>query len=123
MRTKQDLYEKVMHYAHLLEDKLSYDETKEGKRWGKLVNKLQDFNFDKEGVKSKVEKFVEKWGQTTEEICTNLGYDLEDSDDLLMVDYFYDSLSNVWLPKTSSLYTKQEQKIADELRYSILWSY
>ena len=66
---------------------------------------------------SKVEQFVKKWGQTTEEICTNLGYDLEDSDDLLMVDYFYDRLSNVWLPKISSLYTKQEQKIADQLRY------
>jgi len=48
METKQELYEKVMHYAHLLEDNLSYDETKEGKRWGKLVNKLQDFEFDKE---------------------------------------------------------------------------
>ena len=48
METKQELYEKVMHYAHLLEDKLSYDETEEGKRWGKLVNKLQKFKFDKE---------------------------------------------------------------------------
>lgn len=66
---------------------------------------------------SKVEQFIEKWGQTTEEICTKLGYDLEGSDDLLMVDYFYDGVSNVWLPKTSSLYTKQEQKIADELRF------
>jgi hypothetical protein len=46
MESKLELYEKVMHYAHLLEDKLSYDETKEGKRWGKLINKLQDFNFD-----------------------------------------------------------------------------
>lgn len=48
METKQELYEKVMHYAHLLEDKLSYDETKKGKRWDILVNKLQDFEFDKE---------------------------------------------------------------------------
>jgi hypothetical protein len=46
MKTKEELYEKVMHYAHLLEDKLSYNETEEGKRWSKLVNKLQDFNFD-----------------------------------------------------------------------------
>jgi hypothetical protein len=45
MKTKQELYEKVMHYAHLLEDKLSYDETEEGKKWAKLVNKLQDFEF------------------------------------------------------------------------------
>lgn len=47
MKTNQELYEKVMHYAHLLEDRLSYDETEEGREWGKLVNKLQEFNFDK----------------------------------------------------------------------------
>jgi hypothetical protein len=67
-------------------------------------------------MKSKVEKFVEDWGQTTEEICANLGYDVEDSDDLLMVDYFWDALGEVWLPKQSSLFSKQEQKIADNLR-------
>jgi hypothetical protein len=65
---------------------------------------------------SEVGKFIEKWGQTTEEICTNLDYDLEDSDDLLMIDYFYDSLSNVWLPKQNSFYNKREQKIANQLR-------
>jgi hypothetical protein len=64
---------------------------------------------------SEVEKFIENWGQTTEEICANLGYDLEDSDDLLLVDYFYDVLSNVWLPKQSVLYSKREQKIANDL--------
>jgi hypothetical protein len=52
MKTNQELYEKVMHYAHLLEDKLAYDETEEGKRWGKLVNKLQDFILGK-GVEEK----------------------------------------------------------------------
>jgi hypothetical protein len=46
MKTKKELYEIVMHYAYLLEDKLSYNETKEGESWGKLINKLQDFNFD-----------------------------------------------------------------------------
>lgn len=48
MKTKQELYKKVMHYAHLLEDRLAYDETEEGKRWGKLVNELQNFKFDGE---------------------------------------------------------------------------
>ena len=65
---------------------------------------------------SKIEKFVEDWGQTHEEICSNLGYNTETSDDLLMLDYFFDALSEVWIPKISSLYTKEEQKIADELR-------
>jgi hypothetical protein len=54
METKKEIYEKVMHYAHLLEDKLSYDETEEGNRWGKLVNKLQNFNFDKEVEEEKI---------------------------------------------------------------------
>ncbi len=67
-------------------------------------------------MKSQVEKFVEDWGQTQEEICSNLGYDIEESDDLLMIDYFYDVLDNVWLPKISSLYSKKEQKISDQLR-------
>jgi hypothetical protein len=67
-------------------------------------------------MKSQVEKFVEDWGQTQEEICSNLGYDIEESDDLLIIDYFYDVLDNVWLPKISSLYSKKEQKISDQLR-------
>jgi hypothetical protein len=33
-----------------------------------------------------------------------------------MLDYFFDALSEVWIPKISSLYTEEEQKIADELR-------
>lgn len=67
------------------------------------------------GKLSEVEKFIENWGETTEEICTNLGYDVEGSDDLLMVDYFWDVLSQLWYPKSSSLYTKREQKIATDL--------
>lgn len=46
MESKKEIYEKVMHYAHLLEDSLGYNDTEEGERWGKLVNQLQDFEFD-----------------------------------------------------------------------------
>lgn len=67
-------------------------------------------------MKSKVEKFIEDWGQTHEEVCANLGYDENTSDDVIMLDYFWDALSEVWLPISSSLYSKQEQKIANELR-------
>lgn len=63
-----------------------------------------------------VEKFIAKWGQSQEEICFCLGYEVNESDDLLMIDYFFDLLDNVWVPKTSSLYSKEEQKIANELR-------
>lgn len=67
-------------------------------------------------MKNEIKEYIENWGQTTEEICANLGYNIEDSDDLLMIDYFYDSLYDVWLPKSSSMYSKDEQEIADDLR-------
>jgi hypothetical protein len=68
-------------------------------------------------MKTKTQQFIEDWGQTTEEVCANLGYDVEDSDDLLVLDYFWEGVSEMWLPKESSLYSKKEQKIADKLRY------
>lgn len=39
------MYEELMVLAHNIEDKLSYDETEEGKKWGLIVNKLQEFDF------------------------------------------------------------------------------
>ena len=59
--------------------------------------------------------FLNDWGQSTEEICANLGYDSETSDDLLIIDYFY--YNDLWIPKLSSLYSNEEQNFADLLRY------
>ena len=39
------MYEELMILAHNIEDRLSYDETEEGKKWGLIVNKLQKFDF------------------------------------------------------------------------------
>ena len=58
----------------------------------------------------------EDWGQTHEEICSDLGYDEEDSDDLLMDDYFWDQEDEKWYNKHSSTMTEEEEKIADFLR-------
>ena len=62
------------------------------------------------------EDFLDKWGQLTDEVCTELGYDEKGSDDLLMVDYFYYEPKKYWIPKSASLYTPREQAIADYLR-------
>lgn len=61
-------------------------------------------------------RYIKKWGQTHEEICNNLDYDPDTSNDLLMVYYFWHELTNQWYPKCSSLYTDEEQRIADYLR-------
>ena len=63
-----------------------------------------------------MEDFINEWGQTHEEICGNLGYDENDSDDLLVDDYFYHEESQQWSPKNSSMYSAEEQALADELR-------
>jgi hypothetical protein len=63
-----------------------------------------------------IEDFCEEWGQSHETICANLGYDEESADDLLAVDYFFYFNENCWLPISSSLYTAEEQELANELR-------
>jgi hypothetical protein len=62
------------------------------------------------------EDFLDQWGQLTDEVCAELGYDEKDSDDLLMEDYFYYEPKKYWIPKSSSMYTPREQSIADYLR-------
>lgn len=66
--------------------------------------------------KMETEKFLEKWGQSHEELCSNLDYDINDSDDLIMIDYFM--YNDVWIPINSSYYTNSEQKFANKLRLS-----
>ena len=58
--------------------------------------------------------FENEWGQCHDEICTNLDYDEEESDELLMMDYFWHE--EKWYPKCASTYSEREQEIADYLR-------
>lgn len=56
--------------------------------------------------------FKVKWGQGHQDICEHLGYDPEDSDELLMEDYFWLPNEKQWYPKGSSLFSIEEQKVA-----------
>jgi len=69
-----------------------------------------------ESIEKKIEKWKEDWGQTHEEICSNLGYDEEGSDDLLMDDYFWLQEDEKWYNKHSSTMTDEEEEITDFLR-------
>jgi len=69
-----------------------------------------------ESTEKKIEKWKEDWGQTHEEICSNLGYDEEGSDDLLMDDYFWNQEDEKWYNKHSSTMTDEEEEITDFLR-------
>ena len=62
--------------------------------------------------------FINNWGQTHDEICSNLGYDPDNSDDLLIIDYFWYLKEKCWIPIFSSMYNEKENLIADYLRYN-----
>ena len=89
--------------------------------WEDGINPLvEDYEpFDPKDLDSYERKeFVNGWGQTHKEICEELGYwenGLE-SDDLIMIDYFWLVPENVWLPKLLSLYTEREEEVANQLR-------
>ena len=63
-----------------------------------------------------IREFVEEFGQTHEEICIALNYDEADSDDLLMVDHFFEPTFKKWIPKLSSMYDERQEAIANFLR-------
>lgn len=68
-------------------------------------------NFTQEEIK----QFKKDWGQEQGEVCSELGYDEEDADDLLVDDFFW--MDGLWLNKEASGFTDREQEIADYLRH------
>ena len=64
-----------------------------------------------------IEAFLEEWGQTHGEICSNLDYDEKDSDDLLVDEYFFHEKSQLWVNKHNSFFSDRDEKIANYLRY------
>jgi hypothetical protein len=68
---------------------------------------------------SEIEDYVDEWGQTNDEICSELGYDEDDegSDEMLIGDgYFWLERYQKWFPKCSSLYSEREEKISEYIR-------
>lgn len=63
-------------------------------------------------------KFLDSWGQTHEEICSCLGYDEDDSDDLIMGDdYFWYEEKQLWCNKGASGFEGKDELISNYLRY------
>lgn len=69
-----------------------------------------------ESFYKKVNKFKEDWGQTHSEVCANLGYDEEGSDELLMEDFFWHEKDQKWYNKEASSFTTEEEIIAQWLK-------
>lgn len=58
--------------------------------------------------------FLNKWGQTHNELCNNLELNPKNSDDIVMLDFFW--FENLWIPKESILYTKKDLKILKKIK-------
>jgi hypothetical protein len=71
-----------------------------------------------EPSEKEIKAFLKEWGQKQGEITSNLGYPAShsESDDLLMVDYFFLEGKKQWYPKISRMYSEREQLIADYVR-------
>jgi hypothetical protein len=68
--------------------------------------------------KEAIRAFLNEWGQKQGEITSNLGYPKSHSksDELLMEDYFFLEGRKEWYPKTSSMYSEEEQALANYIR-------
>lgn len=65
----------------------------------------------------RIKQFKKEWGQSNEEICSCLGYDEEDSEDMIMGDdYFWDDEDDLWLNKDASGFQDDDQEVADYLK-------
>jgi hypothetical protein len=69
-------------------------------------------NFTDEEIR----EFKKNWGQSHSELCSELGYSKRDSDDIIMLDFFWIEEDKKWYNKCASLFTEREQAIADYLR-------
>ncbi len=68
---------------------------------------------------AEIEDYVEEWGQTNDEICSELGYDEDDdgTDEMLIGDgYFWLEKYQKWFPKCNSLYSEREDKISEYIQ-------
>ncbi len=65
-----------------------------------------------------IKQFKEDWGQKHSEITAELGYSIRhnESDELLMEDYFWVETDKKWYNKHASMFTEKEQRIANHLQ-------
>ncbi|MHA1942459.1 MAG: hypothetical protein ACW97P_12195 [Candidatus Hodarchaeales archaeon] len=87
-----------------------------------LIDRLVNVNVpdvrDKLITPEEMNKFLVDWGQTHQEICCCLGYDEDDSDDMIMGDdYFWYEEKQLWCNKGASGFEGKDQLIADYLQY------
>jgi len=68
-------------------------------------------------TQKEIDQFTEDWGQSHEEICSCLDYDINDSDELIMDDgYFWYDKKELWINKQASGFQGKDQTISNYLR-------
>lgn len=83
------------------------------------ANQVETEHFDLDPMDTKITEFITEWGQSNEEVCTELGYDEDDdgSDEMLIGDgYIWFERYQKWFPKSSSMYDQEDEKILEYLK-------
>ena len=85
-----------------------------------LINRVKNPNMsdpmDSLITPDELEQFFKDWGQTHSDICFELGYDEEGSDELLMDDYFWHEGKELWCNKSASGFGGKDELISNYLR-------
>lgn len=108
------------------------DEEVDGKRAAEILmdqgSDTEFFQLDENGndidedegvffAQDAIDKFKADWGQTHDEICTELGYDPEDEgsgEEIRNIgNYFWHEKDQKWYNKTASTMTTEEEEIAE----------
>ena len=86
--------------------------------WEEDLNDGEESGDPRNFSDAEIEEFKRYWGQSHSEITANLGYSRKhsESDDLLMVDYFWIEKDKAWYPKSASTFSARDEAIADYLR-------
>lgn len=61
-------------------------------------------------------EFFYKWGKDHQQICEELNLDSEEADKFLCKKYIWSDRVDLWVPKKSKFYTKNEEIIVDYLK-------
>lgn len=82
---------------------------------GNRVNESSDSIFFEKDVKN----FCNLWGQSDEEVATNLGFDEKDpgfSELMIGHDYIWVEKYNVWVPENNSFYTDEDDEMIQYIK-------
>jgi len=100
--------------SHVINNRTEYEAKNEA--MADMPTKSENWSLTEYFTEEEINEFKEKWGQTHSDLCSELGYSKKNSEDIIMIDFFWIDADKKWYNNESSCFTEREQEIADYLR-------